>query len=191
MWSSERGYSVTSLGSLRCSVGISTLLIHALTLPLQHRCFLTPASPYGSLCLIQISACWDLIWILLFCFSHAFPVLLGYPDTHLSAPLQILKIAGILCLCLLADSPPCRRWLHASIYGTNQTQVEPSFWSLSSRLAQPHVPSWRSRPEGNFSCEWMWECKFKTKEVRLWMHSVMEELNSVSISAVRTAYSSK
>ena len=123
------------------------------------------------------------------------PWISWYPS---ECPLQILKIAGILCLCLMAESPPCWRGLHVSIYGTNQTQAEPSFWSLSSRLAHPHVPSqlynipcpaWRSRPEGNFSCEWMWECKCKTKEVRLWMHSVMEELNSVSISAVRTAYS--
>lgn len=90
---------------------------------------------------------------------------LNIPISIWVPPLQILKIAGILCLCLVSDSPPCWRWLHASIYGANQTQVEPSFWSLSSRLAQPHAPSqlysipcpaWRSRPEGNFSCEWMW-----------------------------------
>lgn len=59
------------------------------------------------------------------CFYHAFPVLLEYPISIWVPPADS-KIAGILCLCLVSDSPPCWRWLHASIYGLIRHRLNPA-----------------------------------------------------------------
>lgn len=127
--------------SLRFSVVISALLVYALTLLLQHRGFLTPASSHGSSCLAQSSVCWDLVWILLSCFSRAF---LSCLDILISIWAPLSRFWKLLV------SPSCtQRWilLHAGVtacvlsVGLIRHGVEPSFWSFSSRLALPCVPS--------------------------------------------------